>query len=133
WPVRYSDTKMTGAVCQARTGAAIAEGRPAPSGEVSDIDLAVNECEVVPGETACFLFAARTAYGIPSVHDFNVTSDNPDFSPEWVRVRPSAGDSYDPHYTLEISPGGIGRSQFGAYPLRLSWRAAGTYRQAAGQ
>ena len=131
--MRYSDAKMTGSVSQAAPGAAIAGSRPAPGGAVSDIVLAVTERQIAPGETACFPFAARTAYGIPSVHEFNVTSDNPDFSPEWVRVRRSAGDSYGPQYTLEISPGGIGRSQFGAYPLRLSWRAAGTYRQAAGQ
>jgi hypothetical protein len=124
---------MTSSVSQAASGAAIADGRPASGGAVSDIVLAVTEREIAPGETACFLFAARTAYGIPSVHEFNVSSDNPDFNPEWVRVRRSGGDSYGPHYTLEISPGGIGRTQYGAYPLRLSWRAAGTYRQAAGQ
>ena len=100
---------------------------------MSDIILAVTERQIAPGETACFPFAARTAYGIPSVHEFTVSSDNPDFNPEWVSVRRSAGDSYGPHYTLEISPGGIGRSQYGAYPLRLSWRTAGTYRQPAGQ
>jgi hypothetical protein len=85
------------------------------------------------GQTACFPFAARTAYGIPSVHEFTVSSDNPQFSPEWVRVGRSAGDSYGPRYILEISPGDIGRSQYGAYPLRLSWRAAGTYRHAGGR
>jgi len=57
----------------------------------------------------------------------------PNFNPEWVRLGRSAGDSYGPHYTLEISPGGSGRSQYGAYPLRLSWRAGSTYRQVAGQ
>ena len=109
------------------------ESRPALGGAVSDIFLAVTERQIAPGETACFPFAVRTAYGIPSIHEFNVISGNPNFNPEWVRLRRSAGDSYGPHYTLEISPGGIGRSQFGAYPLRLSWRAAGMYSQAAGQ
>jgi len=99
---------------------------------VSDIILAVTERQIVPGETACFPFVARTAYGIPSIHEFNVISDNPNFNPEWVRLDRSAGDSYSPHYILEISPGDIGRSQFGAYPLRLSWRA-GTYRHAGGR
>src|SRR5689334_18509737 len=124
---------MTGSVSQAISRAALAESRPAPGGAVSDIVLAVTERQIAPGETACFPFAARTAYGIPSIHEFTVISDNPDFNPEWVRIRRSAGDSYGPHYTLEISPGDTGRSQYGAYPLRLSWRAAGTYRQAAGQ
>lgn len=131
--MRYSGAKMPGSVSQAASGTAIAESRPAPGGAVSDIILAVTEREITPGGTACFPFAARTAYGIPSIHEFNVISDNPNFNPEWVRLGRSAGDSYGPRYTLEISPGGIGRSQYGAYPLRLSWRAAGTYRQAAGQ
>jgi hypothetical protein len=100
---------------------------------VSDIILAVAERQIAPGETACFPFVARTAYGIPSIHEFNVVSDNPDFNPEWVRLRPSAGDSYGPNYILEISPGDTGRSQYGAYPLRLSWGAAGTYRYAEGR
>jgi hypothetical protein len=100
---------------------------------VSDIILTVTERQIVPGETAYFPFVARTAYGIPSIHEFDVISDNPNFSPEWVRLRRSAGDSYGPHYILEISTGDIGRSQYGAYPLRLSWRAAGTYRHAGGR
>jgi hypothetical protein len=47
---------------------------------VSDIILAVNERQIAPGETACFPFAARTAYGIPSIREFNVISDNPNFN-----------------------------------------------------
>jgi hypothetical protein len=124
---------MTGSVSRAASGAAVTESRIAPGGAVSDIVPAVTECQIAPGETACFPFAARTAYGIPSVHEFNVISDNPDFRQEWVRLRWSAGDSYGPRYTLEISPGDTGRSPYGAYPLRLSWRAAGTYRQVAAQ
>jgi hypothetical protein len=100
---------------------------------VSDIILAVTEAQIAPGDTACFPFAARTAYGIPSVHDFDVLSDNPDFNPEWARLRPAASDGYGPRYLLEITPGDIGRSQFGAYPLHLSWGAAGTHRYAVGQ
>src|SRR5215472_13364143 len=90
-PVRYSDANMTGSVSQVAAGAAIAGSRPAPGGAVSDIVLAVTERQIAPGETACFPFAARTAYGIPSVHEFSVTSDNPNFDPEWVRLRRSAG------------------------------------------
>src|SRR5215475_5138191 len=131
--MRYSDAKMTGAVSQVASGTATADRRPALAGAVSDIILAVNERQISPGETARFPFVACTAYGIPSIHEFNVISDNPNFKPEWVRIGPSAGDSYSPRYILEISPGDIGRSQYGAYPLRLSWRAAGTYRQAGGR
>ena len=131
--MRYSNAKMTGSVSQAASGAATVGSRPGLSGAVSDIILAVTERQIAPGETARFPFVARTAYGIPSIHEFNVISDNPNFNPEWVRLGQSAGDSYGPHYILEISPGDIGRSQYGTYPLRLSWRAAGTYRQAGGR
>jgi hypothetical protein len=131
--MRYSNAKMTGSVSQAASGVATGGSRPALDGAVSDITLAVTERQIAPGETACFPFIARTAYGIPSTHEFNVISDNPNFNPEWVRLGRSAGDSYGPHFLLEISPGDIGRSQYGAYPLRLSWRAAGTYRHAGGR
>ena len=102
--MRYSNAKMTGSVSQAASGAATAGSRPALGGAVSDIILAVTERQIAPGETACFPFVARTAYGIPSIHEFNVISDNPDFNPEWVRLDRSAGDSYGPHYILEIRP-----------------------------
>jgi hypothetical protein len=125
--------EMTGSVPQAASSAASPGNRPAPRGAVSDIILAVTECQVDPGGTACFPFAARTAYGVPSIRDFNIISDNPDFNPEWVRLRGSAGDSYGPRYILEITPGDIGRAQYGAYPLRLSWGAAGTHRNAVGR
>jgi hypothetical protein len=131
--MRYSHVKMTGSVSRAASGAAAVGGRPALGGAVSDIILAATERQITPGETACFPFVARTAYGIPSIHEFNVISDNPNFNPEWVRLDRSAGDSYGPHYILEISPGDIERSQYGAYPLRLSWRTAGTYRHAGGR
>ena len=131
--MRYSDEEMAGSASQAASGAATSGSRTALSGAVSDLILAETERQIAPGETACFPFVARTAYGIPSVHEFNVVSDNPNFNPEWVRLDKSAGDSYGPHYILEISPGDIGRSQYGAYPLRLSWRTAGTYRQAGGR
>jgi len=131
--MRYSDATMTGAVSQAASGAASPGSRPAPGGAVSDIILAVAGRQTAPGETACFPFAARTAYGIPSTHDFDVISDNPNFNREWVRIRRSAGDSYGPRYILEITPGDIERSQYGAYPLRLTWGAAGAYRPAVGR
>jgi hypothetical protein len=124
---------MTGSVSLAASAATTVGSGPALGGAVSDIILDVTERQISPGETACFPFVARTAYGIPSIHEFNVISDNPNFNPEWVRFRQSAGDSYGPHYILEISPADIGRSQYGAYPLRLSWRAAGMYRQAGGR
>ena len=131
--MRYSNAKMTGSVSQAASGVATGGSRPALGGAVSDIIPVVTERQIAPGETACFPFIARTAYGIPAIHDFNVISENPDFNPEWVRLGRSAGDSYGPHFILEISPGDIGRSQYGAYPLRLSWGAAGTYRYVEGR
>jgi len=131
--MRYSNANVTGSVSQAASGVAAVGSRPALGGAVSDIILAVNERQITPGETAFFPFVARTAYGIPSIHEFNVISDNPNFNPEWVRLSRSAGGSYSPNYILEISPDDIGRSQYGAYPLRLSWWAAGTYRHAEGR
>ncbi len=103
------------------------------AGAVSDIVLAVAERRIAPGETACFPFVARTAYGIPSIHEFSVISDNPDFRPEWVRLGRSAGDGYGPRFILEISPGDIGPAKYGAYPLLVVWRAAGAYRPAGGR
>ena len=82
--------KMTGSVSQAASGTATVGSKPALGGAVSDIILAVNERQIAAGETACFPFSARTAYGIPSLHEFSVTSDNPDFDQEWVRLRRSA-------------------------------------------
>jgi hypothetical protein len=131
--MRYSNANVTESVSQAASGVAAVGSRPALGGAVSDIILAVNERQITPGETAFFPFVARTAYGIPSIHEFNVISDNPNFNPEWVRLSRSAGGSYSPNYILEISPDDIGRSQYGAYPLRLSWRAAGAYRHAEGR
>ena len=131
--MRNSNAKMTGSVSQAASSGATVSSRPALGGAVSDIILAVTERQIALGETACFPFIARTAYGIPSIHEFNVISDNPKFNPEWVRLRRSAGDSYGPHYILEINPGDIDRSQYGTYPLRLSWRADGTCRHAGGR
>lgn len=131
--MRYSNAKMTGAVPQAASGMATAGSKAALAGAVSDIILGVNERQIAPGETARFPFVACTAYGIPSIHEFNVITDNPNFNPAWVRLGPSAGDCYSPRYILEISPADIGRYQYGAYPLRLSWRAAGTYRHAGGR
>jgi len=128
-----SNAKMIGSVSPAASGAATVGSRPAPGGAVSDIILAVTEGQIAPGETACFPFVARTAYGIPSIHEFNVISDNPNFNPEWARFRRSAGDSYDPRHILEINPGDAGPAQYGVYPLRLSWGTAGTYRYAEGR
>ena len=76
----YSSAKMTGSVSQAASDVAAGGSRPALGGAVSDIILAVTERQIAPGETACFPFAARTAYGIPSIHEFNVISDSPNFN-----------------------------------------------------
>jgi len=94
--MQYSNAKITGSVSKATSGAAATvSSRPVLDGAVSDIILAVTERQIAPGETACFPFVARTAYGIPSIHEFNVMSDNSNFNPKWVRLSRSAGDSYD--------------------------------------
>lgn len=127
----YSDA-TTGPFPQAISCSA-AGSRPAPGGAVSDIIPAVTEAQITPGGTAFLPFTACTAYGIPSIHEFSVSSDNPEFNREWARIRQAPGDSYNPRYVLEISLGDIGRAQYGAYPLRLSWASAGTRRYAEGQ
>jgi hypothetical protein len=109
------------------TGSQLPAGAPAP-----DVTLEIAELQVVPGETARFPFVARAEQGTPSVHDFDVASDNPNFNPAWAHIVRST-DTLPAHYTLEIRPIGIRRSQYGAYPLRLYWGSPGTRRHAEGR
>ena len=95
--------------------------------------LEIAERHVVPNKTAYFKFFVHAAE-TPSIQDFDVVSDNPNFNPAWSRiVRSSDGDASLARYTLEIHPTHIHRSQFGTYPLRLYWRTPGTLRRAEGE
>ena len=98
-------------------------------GSPPDITLGVAERQIVPGETAYFQFIVHTGQQASSIHDFDVTSDNPNFNPAWAHIVRSA-DTSSGHYTLEVHPGEIRRSQYGTYPLRLYWGRPGTPRHA---
>jgi hypothetical protein len=101
-------------------------------GSPPDVILEVAEREIVPGETAGFPFTAYTEQQAPSIHDFEVASDNPNFNPAWAHILRFT-DTSPPRYTLEIHPTSIRRSQYGTYPLHLYWRKPGTPRQAEGR
>jgi hypothetical protein len=60
--MRYASAKLTGSVAPAATGAAAAGGRPAPGGAVSDIILAVTECQIAPGPDG--MLSVCRAYGV---------------------------------------------------------------------
>jgi len=132
--MRCSNAKMTGAVSQAASGMATAGSRPALAGAVSDIILGVNERQIAPGETARFPFVACTAYGIPSIHEFNVISDNPNFNPEWGppwpvgrrQLRPQATSSRSAPMTSGALTMALIRSAYrGEHPGRTAMPGAG--------
>ena len=112
----------------------VAGGRPENGGSRADVAFEVAEREIVPGETARFPFTVLAERGNPSIHDFDVASDNPEFSPAWAHVvRSTDSDALIGQYNLEIRPEGIRRSQYGIYPLRLSWTGSGEARSAEGR
>jgi len=87
-----------------------------------DVVVEVSECEVVPGEKARFPFTFRNGERTPSIHEFNVVSDNSGFNAGWVHVVQVTGVSGAAHYALEIRPTDVGRDQYGTYPLRIYWQ-----------
>ena len=92
----------------------VSGGRPGDDGSPPDVAFEAAEREIVPGETACFPFTVPAERGNPSIHDFDVSSDNPEFNPAWARiVRSTASDALIGQYNLEIRPEGIRRSQNG--------------------
>jgi hypothetical protein len=101
-------------------------------GSPPDVILEVAERQIVPGETARFPFTAYTQQQAPSIHDFEVASDNPNFNPAWAHIVRFT-DTSPPHYALEIHPTSIRRSQYGTYPLHLYWGRPGTPGHAEGR
>jgi hypothetical protein len=98
------------------------------------VTLEVAERQIVPGETARFPFIVHTEQRPPSIHDFNITSDNPNFNPAWAHiVRSTENDTLTAQYNLEIRPADIRRSLYGTYPLRLNRGGPGTPRHAEGR
>jgi hypothetical protein len=94
--------------------------RPPVGGFPPNITLEVAERQIVPGETARFPFITYTQQDAPSIHDFDIASDNPNFNPAWAHIVRST-DTLPARYSLEIRPTGIRRSQYGKYPLHLHW------------
>jgi hypothetical protein len=117
--MRYPDVEMTGSVSQAASGGAATGSRTVLSGAASDLILAVTERQIAPGETTWFPFVARTAYGISSIHELNVISDNPNFNPERVRLGQSVGDSEGIPASGRSAPPSS-RHDSGARPWRLT-------------
>jgi hypothetical protein len=112
----------------------VTSSRLPASGSPPNVTLEAAERQVVPGETASFPFTASAEHQAPGIHDLTVASDNPNFNPAWARiVRSTENDARPAHYTLEVRPTGIRRSQYGTYPLRLRWERPGTPRHAEGR
>ena len=55
-------------------------------GASQNIVVEVPEREVVPRETARFPFSVRGAERSYSIHEFSVSSDNPNFDPRWAHI-----------------------------------------------
>ncbi|WP_460626064.1 hypothetical protein [Intrasporangium mesophilum] len=80
------------------------------------------ERQIVPGETARFPFTVYSGEPAPSIHDFEVASDNPKFDPAWAHIVRTS-ETHPPQYTLQIHP--TRRFPYGTYPLYLSWPRSG--------
>src|SRR5258708_5194675 len=87
----------------------------------------VTERQIVPGETARFPFIVPMGEERPSILEFHVISDNPNFDPRWADVVRSADGTRSPHYTLEIRPAGVRGAHYGTYPLSMYWGSSGSY------
>ena len=95
--------------------------------------MEVTERQITPGETARFPFTVPMRERRPSIHEFHVISDNPNFNPGWAHVVRSTDDTRSPHYTLEIRPPDIRRPHYGTYPLCIYWGSPDSYRHDEGR
>jgi hypothetical protein len=103
-------------------------------GSVPNVTFEVAERQVVTGETASFPFTVYTEHEAPSIHDFDVVSDNPNFDPAWAHIVRSADNGARlARYALQVRPEHIRRSQYGTYPLHLYWGRPGTPRHPEGR
>jgi hypothetical protein len=89
------------------------------------IVLETAEAEVVPGETARYPFAVRTGGRLPRAAEFAVRSDDAGFDPRWARVVRVSDSLGVTRYLLEVTPGHVGRDQYGRYSLTIRGWAAG--------
>ena len=93
----------------------------------------VPECRVVPGETARFPFSVHGGERSYSIHEFSVSSDNPNFNPRWAHIVKATDGMRSSRYILEIRPANIGRRQYGSYPISIRCAAPDAFQHAIGQ
>jgi hypothetical protein len=89
--------------------------------------------EVVPRETARFPFSVRGGERSYSIHEFSVSSDNPNFDPRWAHIVKETDGMRSPRYFLEIRPANISRGQYGTYPIRIRCNAPDAAQPAVGR
>jgi hypothetical protein len=98
-----------------------------------NIVVEVPEREVVPRETARFPFSVRGGERSYSIHEFSVSSDNPNFDPRWAHIVKETDGMRSPRYILEIRPANISRGQYGTYPIWIRCDAPGAPHPAVGR
>jgi Putative Ig domain len=91
------------------------------------------EREVVPRETARFPFSVRGGERSYSIHEFSVSSDNPNFDPRWAHIVKETDGMRSQRYILEIRPANISRGQYGTYPIWIRCNAPDASQPAAGR
>ena len=69
----------------------------------------------------------------PSIHEFSVFSENPDFNLGWVHIVKATDGMRAPRYTLEIRPANVRHSQYGTYPIWIHWDKPGASRPVIGR
>jgi hypothetical protein len=79
------------------------------------------KAEVVPGETARYLFLVETGGHLPPAAAFVVSSDHASFNPRWARVVRATDDRGLTQYLLEVIPMHVRQDEYGRYPLRVRW------------
>jgi hypothetical protein len=97
-----------------------------------NIVVEVPEREVVPRETARFPFSVRGGERSYSIHEFSISSDNPNFDPRWAHIVKETDGMRSPRYILEIRPANISRGQYGTYPISIRCNAPDASQPAVG-
>ena len=98
-----------------------------------NIVVEVPERQVVPRETARFPFSVRGGERSYSIHEFSVSSDNPNFDPRWAHIAKETDGMRSPRYILEIRPANISRRQYGTYPIWIRCDAPDASQPAVGR
>ena len=98
-----------------------------------NIVVEVPERRVVPRETARFPFSIRGDVRSYAIHEFNVSSDNPNFDPRWAHIVKETDGMRSPRYVLEMRPADISRRQYGTYPIWIRCDAPDASRPAIGR